>query len=116
MPTPQFIGEKPLSLVEVQQLLEKIQKRDPELNYASAKVKEYLSSFVPITPEQKETLYKKLKALELIRLKEEHLAKIIDFLPREANELKALLQAYPLSLLKKDQESIVEVVKDVMKE
>lgn len=116
MPTPQFVSEKPLSLVEVQRELENIQKRDIELNYVSAKVHEYLSSFVAVTPEQREVLHKKLKSLDLIRLKEEHIAKIIDFLPKNVNELRAILQAYPLSLVKKDQESIIEAVKDVMKE
>lgn len=116
MPTPQFIEEKPVSLVEMQEVLEKIQKRDIELNYLSNKLKEYLSSFVVTNSKQKEELHKKLKGLELTRLKEEHIMKIIDFLPQTEKEMKAVLQAYPLSMSKKDMDSIVEVVKDVVKE
>ena len=116
MPTPQFVEEKPVSLTEVQDLLEKIQKRDIELNYLSNKLKEYLSSFEIATLKQKEELSKKLKGLELTRLKEEHLVKIIDFLPQSEKELKIVLQAYPLSMSKKDMDSIVEVVKGVVKE
>ena len=116
MPTPQFIEEKPLCLADTQEILKHIQKRDIELNYLSNKAKEYLDNFVTITAKQKEELYKKLKGLELTRLKEEHIMKMLDFLPKTDKELRAALVAYPLSLSKKDQDSIVEVVKDVMKE
>src|SRR3989344_8425104 len=100
MPTPQFVEEKPVSLTEVQDLLEKIQKRDIELNYLSNKLKEYLSSFEIVGLKQKEELYKKLKGLDLTRLKEEHIIKIVDFLPQSEKELKTVLQAYPLSMSK----------------
>jgi DNA-directed RNA polymerase subunit F len=113
MPTPSFVEEKPLSMLDAHSILEQLQKRDIELNHLSNKVKDYLALFMTLTSTQKEELYKKLKALEISRLKEEHMVKIIDFLPRTAGELKAVLQAYPLSLSKKDQESILEVVQKV---
>ena len=59
-----------------------------------------------------EELKKKLEDLDLTRLKHEHMIKIIDFLPRDIEELKTVLQAYPLSLPKKDQEAIIGAVKD----
>jgi len=61
---------------------------------------------------KKGELKKKLQDLKLTRLKEEHITKIIDFLPATANDLKIVLMAYPLSLPKKDQDGIVEVVKE----
>ena len=54
--------------------------------------------------------------LNLTRLKEEHIAKIIDFLPKTLTELKVVLQAYPLTIPKKDQESTLAVVKDFVPE
>ncbi len=114
MSNPQFIEEKPISLVDVKESLREIEKRDKELNFLSKKVKEYLDAFVILSPEKKEKLHKKLISLELIRLKEEHIAKIIDFLPKNIEELRVVMQAYPLSLPKKDQESIVNAVKDII--
>lgn len=110
MPNPQFIEEKGLSLVDVKTAIGKIEKRDTTLNYLSGKSKDYLDSFVTLSTAKKEELHKKLTELQLTRLKEEHISKITDFLPKTANELKIVLLAYPLSLPKKDQESIIAVV------
>ena len=76
--------------------------------------KEYLDNFVTFSAAKRNELHKKLQELNLLRLKEEHLAKIIDFLPKTVNDLKIVLQAYPLSMPKKDQESIVNAIKEVM--
>lgn len=112
MGRPEFIEEHPVGLVEVKTSLDAIEKRDGELNYRSNKVKEYMDSFGGgLSISKKEQLKKKLLELNLVRIKEEHIIKIIDFLPKTANELKVVLMAYPLSLPKKDQDSIVEVVK-----
>ncbi len=114
MPNPKLIGETPLTLVDVKESLQKIEKCDKELNYRSNKTREYLNLFVQLSKEKKEELYKKLTDLKLLRLKEAHTTKIIDFLPKTAEELKVILQAYPVSMPKKDIESIVAVVKEVI--
>ncbi|OGM98396.1 MAG: hypothetical protein A2817_01105 [Candidatus Yanofskybacteria bacterium RIFCSPHIGHO2_01_FULL_39_8b] len=111
MASLQFIEEKPISLVEVRSILTDVESRDTELNYRSTKVKEFLENFgTELTEAKKEKLLKKLKDLNLVRLKDEYYLKIIDFLPTTANDLKIVLQAYPVSLPKKDMDSIVEVV------
>lgn len=113
MGRPEFVEESTVGLVEVKTILSFIEKRDGELNYRSNKVKEYLDNFgTELSSAKKEQLKKKLLDLNLVRIKEEHLIKIIDFLPKNANELKVVLIAYPLSLPKKDQDSIIDVVKE----
>lgn len=112
MGNPQFIEEKPLALADVKATLHSIEKRDKELGYLSTKAKEYVDLFVSLPEKKKEELHKKLASLDLTRLKGEHLCKIIDFLPKDLDELKVILQSYPLSLAKKDQEAIVAVVKE----
>ena len=113
MPSPTFIEEHSLCLVDVCRILETFEKRDTEMNFLSKKAKEYVDIFVIMPVKKKEELQKKLQSLNLTRLREEHIAKIVDFLPKTANELKIVLQAYPLSLPKNDQESIVNTVKSV---
>lgn len=115
MANPEFLEEHPLSLVDVKEYIKTIENRDKELNFSSNRVKEYLDSFVTLSPAKKKELYNKLVDLKLTRLKEEHFIKIIDFLPQTINDLKIVLQAYPLSLPKKDQESIVNTVKEFVK-
>lgn len=114
MPAPQFIEQTPLSLPKIKEIIQQVEKRDKELSFFSARVKEYVREFVTISPDKNEKIYKKLQGLGLTRLKEEHIAKIIDFLPRDVNELKVALSAYPLSLPKKDQDAIVEAVAEFL--
>ena len=114
MPNPHFLEEKPLTLVEVQQRLQQIQQRDQELGFFATKSDEYMKDFVPLSLEKSKILREKLQSLNLVRLKEEHIAKITDFLPTTINNLKIVLQAYPLSFPKKDQEAIVAVVKETI--
>lgn len=115
MVSPQFLEEKPLALADVKAVLSEIETRDGQLNPQSQKAKEYGELFGELSHSQREELYKKLKGLGLTRIKEEHLMKIVDFLPRTANDLKVVLQAYPLSLPKKDQDTIVALVGDFLK-
>ena len=112
MPSAQFIQDVPLSLAELKETMESVEKRDGELNYLSLKTKEYLESFTPIAYKKREELHAKLLGLNLTRLKEDHFCKIIDFMPKTIDELKVVLQSYPLSLPKKDQESIVAVIQE----
>ncbi|MBI4983726.1 hypothetical protein HZC32_03720 [Candidatus Woesearchaeota archaeon] len=116
MANPQFIEQKALSLGEVKEILQAIEKRDGQLNYFSNKTKEYLDIMVTLTAHKRQELHKQLANLNLIRLKEEVMVKIIDFLPKNVSDLKVVLQGYNLSLSKKDQESIVEVVSKFIEE
>lgn len=113
MPSPQFVSETPLTLTEVKATLHAAEQRDGSLNFLSNKAKEQQEIFVSLPPKKKDELYAKLTGLNLTRLKEEHYCKIIDFLPQTLDELKVILQSYPLSLSKKDQESLVAAVTEV---
>ncbi len=111
MTNPQFINEENLALADVKEIMKSLEKRDDELNYRTNKAKEFFEQFDNILSKSKKNeLLEKLKGLDLTRLREEHMLKIIDFLPTTANDLKVVLQAYPLSLSKKDQDTIVGAV------
>lgn len=112
MAAPQFLEEKPLSLVDVKTAIENIEKRDTTLNFLANKTKEYLTAFVSLSEKRKEELHKKLLDLNLTRIKEEHICKIIDLLPKTADELKVIILSYHLSLSKKDQDAVIAAVKE----
>lgn len=114
MPNPKLIEETTISLVDVKESLQKVEERDKELNYRSNKTKEYLDLFAPLPKEKKEELYKKLTGLKLLRLKEAHIVKIIDLIPKTVEDLKIVLQAFSVNIPKKDMESITAVVKEVV--
>lgn len=113
MVNPTIVEEKVMNLVDVKEAVKAIEKRDKEMGFLSQKTKEYLDAFVDISKKDKNALEEGLKGLNLTRLKDEHIAKIIDFLPQSEDELKAVLQAYPLTLPKKDKQAIIDEVKKV---
>ncbi len=114
MVNPEFIEESALSLAEVKSILTKVEKRDPELNYRTGKAKEFLQNVTLLNATKSNDLRKKLTDLKLTRLKPEHICKIVDFVPKDANDLRVLLQSYPLSLPKKDIEAIIGVIKEFL--
>jgi len=116
MHNPKFIEEKPATLSEVAELLKDVTETDAQSAFRSTRAKDFVENFSSeiATASKREELLKKLQDLNLTRLKEEHFVKIIDFLPKTVDDLKTVFQAYPLSLPKKDQESIIGAVKAVL--
>ncbi|RMF05410.1 hypothetical protein D6764_04790 [Candidatus Woesearchaeota archaeon] len=114
MGKPEVISEEPMNMVEVKAELSKIKKRDEELNFRANKTEEYLQQLhLPSKAKAKE-LYEKLVALEIPRMKDVHIHKIIDILPRTVQDLKVVLQGYTLTVKQDNQKKIVDVINEVM--
>jgi DNA-directed RNA polymerase subunit F len=109
MPSTQILSEKPITMAQVKEELERIKKRDKELSYRSLRTDEYLNLFVH---KNSQKLYENLKKLDIPRLKEEHITKIVDLMPYNQDDLKNILQAYTLTLTK---ESIAKIIEEVEK-
>ena len=101
-------------MVEIKVELDKIKKRDEELNFRTEKLEDYLNRFVHLTPEQAKELYDKLTSLNIPRLKDEHIHKIIDILPRDADDVKLILQGFVINVTKDNSQKIVDAVKDFL--
>jgi len=104
----EIVSEKPISISELKQELEKIKKRDKELNFRAVRTEEYLQHFV--TSKDSAELAKKLEALKIPRLKETHIIKIIDIMPKTLDELKTILQGYTITVNNENLKKIVETV------
>ncbi len=112
MVKPEIIREEPITMAEVKKSLADIKKRDNELNFRANKSEEYFNDFVTLGVDKVKDLKKKLNALKISRLKEDQIVKIIDLLPEQVDDLKAILAGYTLTLSKKDMESVVAVLKE----
>lgn len=105
------IEEKPLTLVEVNEKLKQILKRDKELSFRGNKTKEYLDSFVQKTMKEVEELKKKIIELDIPRLKDKHIAKIIDIMPEDMDSLKSIFSGEPITLKEEDLKRILGIIK-----
>ncbi|MBU3942064.1 MAG: hypothetical protein KKF74_04075 [Nanoarchaeota archaeon] len=112
MVKPNIISEKPITLTELKQEIDKIKKRDKELNFRVGKTEEYLSHFVNLSKESEEELIKKLEKLNVPRLRDIHITKIVDTLPKTVDELKIILQGYTITVNNENLKKIVDALKD----
>ena len=107
-----ILSEKTISMVELKNELEKIEEKDKELNFRANKTKDYLNNFVILDSKQKQELDKKINALKIPRLKEEHIIKIIDLIPKTVEEIKSILQGYTVTITNDNLKKIAEVIKN----
>ncbi|MAG20108.1 hypothetical protein CL618_01615 [archaeon] len=103
----EIIEENPIEMLKVKQILSK----KKELSEREGKVKEYIDVFGKLDVKKSAELRKKLNSLEISRLKDRHITKIIDLLPEDVDDLKVLMAGEPLSLKQEDIKKIVDVVK-----
>ncbi len=114
MTKPEILEKKPITLANLKSILGQLKKRDGELTFRGTKTEEYVNQVVLISKKNAEELKKKLQELEIPRLKEEHITKIIDILPATETELKVILQGYSLTVSPDNRKKIISVLQDYL--
>lgn len=108
----QIISENPVSAYQLKKELEKIKKRDHELNFRANKTEEYLHQVAVL--KNADELFDKIAKLNIPRLKEQHISKIIDIAPTTVNDLKVVLQGYTITLNNESMKKIVETINEFL--
>jgi DNA-directed RNA polymerase subunit F len=103
------ISETPMHLAEVKEELKRIQERDKELGFRGQKTVEYLESY-PLTLKQAQELAGKLQKLEVPRLREAHLFKLVDVLPTTVRDVKGLLQASNVTVTNENLKKLADAI------
>lgn len=115
MTKPEIINEKPISMPEIKDEIEKAQKKDPKLNFRAERTLEYLNQFTSLSLKKANELKAAIEKLKVPRLKEEHVVKIIDLMPTTAEELKSILSGYTVTITNENLKKIAETVKEFKK-
>lgn len=98
-------------MAEVKDELAKIQKKEEELNFRSNKTYAYLQEFSKYSLTKTKELIAKIEGLKIPRLKEEHIVKIVDTLPKYPEEVKVLLSGYTITMTNESAKKIADAVK-----
>ena len=106
----QIISETPINIYQLKKELERIKKRDNELNFRAARTEEYLNQVT--THKNADELLDKIMKLNIPRLKEHHIHKIIDIGPTTLNELKVVLQSYTITINNESMKKIVDTINE----
>ncbi len=105
----EVVNEVSLSMEELKDKLDKIKKRDEDLNPRGIKTYEYINRIVK---KDGKKLKVNLSKLGISRLKDKHINKIVDILPKDIDELRSVLSGENLTLKQEDLIKIVETVKN----
>ena len=108
----QIISEAPINVYQLKKELERIKKRDNELNFRASKTEEYLNQIM--IHKNADELFNKIMHLNIPRLKEQHVHKIIDIIPTTLNELKFVLQSYPITINNESMKKIVDTINEFL--
>jgi DNA-directed RNA polymerase subunit F len=114
MASTKLIQESPIPLPELKEKLETIEKRDKELTFRGNKVRDYLNKLVKLDIKQSAELKKKLQDLEIPRVKDRQIIKIIDILPEDIEDLRAVFTGETTTVTQENLERIVTTVKDYL--
>lgn len=103
-----IIDRTPLNMNETENILKGLpdssKKEDMEL---------FLKKFLKTKPEQAKKLKESLEKLDLLKIKQEHIVKIIDLLPSDASDLNKIFT--DVSLNEDETNKILETIKNSSK-
>lgn len=109
MSSPTILEETTVPLYVVKEALQKNQEAG-ELNFRANKTLDYLNAIPIAKKKDAEKLIKALEALEIPRMKDAIIHKLVDTMPTSTEELKGILSGYTLTVTKEHLEKINEVL------
>lgn len=103
----EILTEKPLLLSEVKKKLEEI-KKNTELGFRATKTMDYTEVFSKLKTSETEKMKKKMEELNIMRLKDKVITKIIDLEPNDNESLKMILATENITVKQEDLGKILE--------
>jgi DNA-directed RNA polymerase subunit F len=108
----EILKEEPITMAAMKAELENIKKRDEELNFRANKTEEYLAQFDLPNDKKVEEIIKKIEGLKIPRLKDFHIVKIIDLMPKTVEEMKGILQGYTITVTQDNMKKILAKINE----
>ncbi len=96
-----ILKKEPLTFAEVQHIVKDIEEKQ--------ELKNYLKRFTQLSKEKALQLKEEIKKLNNLKIREENIVKIVDFLPRNAEELNKIFTE--VNLAGAEINEILEIVK-----
>lgn len=110
-----ILSQKQVSMAELKEELSRIKERDGELNFRGTRTEEYLEGCVQQKAKDAQKLAKKIMELEIPRLREEQVLKIVDILPKSVEELKVVIAPYMVTISQENLKKIVDAITEELK-
>lgn len=101
------VKETPISMAKVRDILDKIKEKGYEQKLAH----EHVKRFAKVDTKKVESLVKELSELEMRKLKDEQIIKIVDLMPNDVEDLKVILAKAQVPFKDEELAKIIEIVK-----
>jgi DNA-directed RNA polymerase subunit F len=96
-----ILEQRPITMSEVKALAKNLDEKTP--------LHEYLKKFVKLSAADANKMLDELRALNSMKLREEHFVKIVDFLPQDNEELSKVVPE--ASLTEEEMQAILAISK-----
>jgi DNA-directed RNA polymerase subunit F len=100
-------SSEPISMAEAKEIIQAQNQEEEKIKNVNV----FLKKFSKLSPEKAKTLKKEIVALNIIKIKNRHIAKIIDILPEDSDDLKKIFVGEDISLDQNESSNILNVVK-----
>jgi len=92
-------AKQPVTLVEVKEIVDKLEEK--------TEMKDYLKRFVKLKKDKADKLKEELVGLNNIKMNEEHVVKVVDFVPKDAESINKIFS--DVSLTEEETNAILEI-------
>ncbi len=99
------------TLGEVREILDNLPKEQKEENKVIKSTLESIKSFVKIKSEKLSKVKEAIQELNLIKLNSKHIAKIVDLMPEDAEDLRKIFVGEDFTLEQDEINSILDTIK-----
>ncbi len=106
----EIISSQIIPKTNVLELIEEKSKKN-ELTYREEKIQDFLKKRVKLNSKKFEEAKNELLALELARLDEEHIIKILEIMPKSGVELRALVSHSGTIIIDDSVKKILDILK-----
>ena len=96
-----ILSKTPVTMAEANEIIKKLEDKQP--------LQDYMKNFTKLTKDKAEKLRKEITDLNNMKIKEEQIIKIVDFLPTEKEELNKIVMDVTLS--EEESNAILEITK-----
>jgi DNA-directed RNA polymerase subunit F len=103
------LDENPISLAHLKDKLEELETEAP-LTFRGEKTKAYLENFTISDVKETEIVIKNIEELSIPRLKQRHITKIVDIMPKDLDSLKIIFSGEIITISDDDLKKILDVI------
>jgi DNA-directed RNA polymerase subunit F len=100
-----ILDRTPLNLVEVEEIVKTLPEGDRK-----EEIKLYLKKFSKTKAQKAKKIKEELEAMDMLKIKREHVVKIVDLLPEDSSDLNKIFT--DVSLNEDETNKILEIVKN----